>query len=109
MDLRFSIGDAQQSSCYKMILYLMNVYRYERISWFPVLITFVTASIVGGKHLSNPPPPTLVPATASTILSFASTLAGFSIGYSSLSSDFTSYYQPDVSRCVKVLAKLFIF
>ncbi|KAF8802510.1 NCS cytosine-purine permease [Phlegmacium glaucopus] len=68
---------------------------YERISWIPVLITFLIVSIVGGKHLSNSPP--AVPATLSTILGFASTLAGFSIGYSSLSCDFTSYYRPSVS------------
>ena len=72
-------------------------YRYERVSWFPVLVTLVIASAVGGKNLFNPPP--AAPATASAVLSFASTLAGFSITYSPLSSDYTNYYQPDVSRC----------
>jgi purine-cytosine permease-like protein len=71
-------------------------YRYERISWFPVLTTFVIASVIGGKHLFNPPPAT--PATASAVLSFASTLAVFSITYSALSSDYTNYYRPNVSR-----------
>jgi purine-cytosine permease-like protein len=71
---------------------------YERLAWLPVLIVFVVALGVGGKHLANPPP--AEPATASTILSFASTIAGFVITYSPLSSDFTSYFQPDVSRCV---------
>ncbi|KAF8799760.1 NCS cytosine-purine permease [Phlegmacium glaucopus] len=68
---------------------------YGQISWIPVLITFVIVAVVGGKHLSNPPP--AVPATAPTILKFASTLAGFAIPYSGLSSDFTSYYHPNVS------------
>jgi len=70
---------------------------YEQISWLPVLITFVIASAVGGKHLFNPPP--AVPATVSAVLSFASTLAGFSISYCRMSSDYTSYFHPDVSRC----------
>ncbi|PPQ72986.1 hypothetical protein CVT24_000299 [Panaeolus cyanescens] len=68
---------------------------YERLAWIPVLITYVIALGVGGKHLFNPPP--AEPATAASILSFASTLAGFAITYSSLSSDFTSYFQPNVS------------
>ena len=79
-------------------------YRYEQISWLPVLITFVIASAVGGKHLSNPSP--AVPATASAILSFASTLAGFSIGYTSISSDYTCYFKPNVSRCAETVETL---
>jgi len=71
---------------------------YERLAWLPVLIVFVVALGVGGKHLTNPPPSE--PATASVILSFASTIAGFVITYSPLSSDFTSYFQPNVSRYI---------
>ncbi|KAI0795398.1 cytosine-purine permease [Abortiporus biennis] len=67
---------------------------YERLAWIPVLVTFVVALGLGGKHLSNPPP--AEPATAQTILSFAGTIAGFVITYSPLSSDFTIYYRPDV-------------
>ncbi|KDR72652.1 hypothetical protein GALMADRAFT_252819 [Galerina marginata CBS 339.88] len=68
---------------------------YERLAWVPVLITFIVILAVGGKHLGSPAPAT--PATAATILSFASTLAGFAITYSPLSSDFTSYFRPNVS------------
>ncbi|KAF8621775.1 hypothetical protein AX15_007511 [Amanita polypyramis BW_CC] len=68
---------------------------YERIAWIPVLIAFIVATGVGGKHFSSPEPPT--PATAASILSFASTLAGFSIGYASISADFTIYFHPNVS------------
>ncbi|KJA26966.1 hypothetical protein HYPSUDRAFT_198737 [Hypholoma sublateritium FD-334 SS-4] len=68
---------------------------YERIAWIPVVVTFVVALGVGGKHLSDPPP--FVPATAPAILSFASTLAGFSITYSGLACDFSSYYRPNAS------------
>lgn len=70
--------------------------RYERLAWIPVFITFIIALGVGGKHLSSPSPP--MPATPRSILSFASTLAGFAITYSPLSSDFTSYFKPNVSR-----------
>ena len=70
--------------------------RYERVSWLPVVITFVVALGVGGQHLSNPPP--FLPATGPTILSFGATLAGFSITYSGIACDFSSYYRPNVSR-----------
>ncbi|KAF8726540.1 hypothetical protein AX14_007745 [Amanita brunnescens Koide BX004] len=66
---------------------------YERIAWIPVLISFLVALGVGGKHLSSPEP--LQPATAAAVLNFGSTIAGFSITYSSLSSDFTTYYHPE--------------
>jgi hypothetical protein len=82
-------------------------YRYERIAWLPVLITFIIASVVGGKHLSHPAPAT--PATASAVLSFASTLAGFSISFSSLSTDCTSYYRPNVSRFLKFYTPILKF
>lgn len=70
--------------------------RYERVAWMPVLIVFLVALGVGGKHLSSVP--AAEPPTAAAVLTFASTLAGFIITYSSLSSDFTIYYRPDVSR-----------
>ncbi|OCH93364.1 NCS cytosine-purine permease [Obba rivulosa] len=68
---------------------------YERLAWLPVLIVYVVALGIGGKHLSNPPP--AEPATAPVILSFASTIAGFVITYSSISSDFTIYFTPEVA------------
>lgn len=75
---------------------VIHIHRYERLAWIPVLITCIIVLGVGGKHLSNPPP--MEPATAAAVLSFASTLAGFSITYSGLSCDFTSYFRPTVSR-----------
>ncbi|KAI9063521.1 cytosine-purine permease [Trametes sanguinea] len=68
---------------------------YERLAWIPVLVVYLVALGVGGKHLSNPPP--AEPATAAAILSFAGTIAGFVITYSPLSSDFTIYFNPSVS------------
>lgn len=69
--------------------------RYERVSWIPVLIVYLVALGIGGKHLSSPPP--AEPATAGTVLSFASVIAGFVLTYSPLSSDFTIYYDSAVS------------
>ena len=89
----------------RYLVYVNKCYRYEQISWLPVLIAFLAVSVVSGNRLSNPAP--AIPTTVSTVLSFASSLAGFSIGYSSLSCDFTSYYHPNVSRCGS-LEKLFI-
>ncbi|KAH9929656.1 hypothetical protein B0H21DRAFT_110305 [Amylocystis lapponica] len=68
---------------------------YERLAWLPVLVVYLVALGVGGKYLINPPPSE--PASASAILSFASTIAGFVITYSPMSSDFTIYYTPKVS------------
>jgi NCS1 nucleoside transporter family len=75
---------------------------YGRLAWIPVLLAFLVALGVGGKHLANPPPAEA--ATAAAILGFAATIAGFDITYSPLSSDYTSYFHPDVSS-----AKIFLY
>ena len=68
---------------------------FERIIWFPVLVAYAVALGVSGKHLNSPP---VEPATAQTILSFAGVIAGFTITYSPLGSDFTTYLSPDGPR-----------
>ncbi|KAI0746911.1 NCS cytosine-purine permease [Daedaleopsis nitida] len=67
---------------------------YERLCWIPVLVVYLVAVGVGGKHLTNPP--VAEPATAKSILAFAATTAGFTITYCALGSDFTIYYTPTV-------------
>ncbi|KAG8958270.1 hypothetical protein FRC00_002890 [Tulasnella sp. 408] len=69
---------------------------YERVAWLPILIIFIIALGIGGKHLSDPPPP--VPATARQVLSFGSTIAGFVISWCALSSDFTNYMRFETPR-----------
>lgn len=69
---------------------------YERLAWIPVLIGYLVALGVGGKHLHNQPP--AEQATAQAILSFAATIAGFVITYCPLGSDFTIYYKSSVPR-----------
>jgi purine-cytosine permease-like protein len=71
---------------------------YERLSWPPVVLAFLVAVGVGGKNLYHATAPPAVPATASAVLSFAATIAGFVITYSAMASDFTMYYDPNVSR-----------
>ncbi|KAH9918753.1 NCS cytosine-purine permease [Epithele typhae] len=73
---------------------VLNWFVYERIVWIPVLIVYLVALGVGGKHLTNPPPSE--PATAPAVLSFGATIAGFVITYCALGSDFTIYYTPSV-------------
>jgi len=68
---------------------------FERIIWFPVLVAFVVALGVSGEHLTSPPPG---PAGVQAILSFAGVIAGFTITYAPLGSDFTMYYSLDGPR-----------
>jgi purine-cytosine permease-like protein len=68
---------------------------YERIVWFPIIVTLAIVLGLGGSHLSGTP---YEPATARGVLSFASTLAGFTITYTPLASDFTSYFREDGKR-----------
>jgi purine-cytosine permease-like protein len=71
---------------------------FERLAWIPILVVYIAALGVGGKNLSNPPP--AEPASAATVLSFASTMAGFVITWAPLGSDYTLYFKPQVSRYV---------
>lgn len=68
---------------------------FERIVWLPVLVAYLVALGVSGKHLTLPP---TEPAPVQAILSFAGVIAGFTITYSPLGSDFTAYYSPDGPR-----------
>ncbi|KAG8711060.1 hypothetical protein FRC09_020788 [Ceratobasidium sp. 395] len=76
---------------------------YERYAWFPILVVFLVVIGVGGRHLSDPLA-TAGPASHQSVLSFASTIAGFVISYSPAMSDYTHYMQPEVSSW-----KLFAF
>ncbi|KAL1945935.1 hypothetical protein VTO73DRAFT_1937 [Trametes versicolor] len=80
------------SSEWKVLLNSDN--RYERLAWLPVLVVYLVALGVEGKYLRNPPPSE--PATAAAVLSFASTIAGFVVTFSTLASDFTIYLNPSV-------------
>jgi len=68
--------------------------RYERLAWVPVLLVFLVALGVGGKHLNNPPPLDRPP--VSYILTFGSVLGGTALTYAPVCSDYSVYYHPDV-------------
>jgi len=68
---------------------------FERVLWFPVVLALIIATCVGGKHFSDAP--TAPPATASQVLTFGATIAGFTMTWSLIGSDYTTYFHPDVS------------
>jgi purine-cytosine permease-like protein len=70
--------------------------RFERVLWFPVVLVFIIATGIGGKHFSDAP--AALPATASQIFTFGSTIAGFTMTWALISSDYTTYFHPGVSR-----------
>lgn len=72
---------------------------YETYAWIPALIAIIVAVGCGGSHLKNQA--ATAPATASTVLSFGSLIAGFLIPWAALSSDFATYMHPESSRYVK--------
>lgn len=68
---------------------------FERVIWFPIVLVFIIATCVGGKHFSDAP--AAPPATASQILTFGATIASYTMTWSLISSDYTTYYHPRVS------------
>lgn len=78
--------------------------RYQNCAWLFFLLVFVVVAGVGGKHFVNAPAP---PATVAQVFSFGATIAGNMITWSCISSDYTAYYHPRVSRFVKFLDDLY--
>ena len=70
--------------------------RYQNCVWVPCLVVFVVVTGVSGKHFVNTP----APATVTQIFNFGATIAGYMIPWSALSSDYTAYFHPRVSRFV---------
>ena len=80
---------------------LLTFCRFENCVWVPCFLVFVVVTGVSGKHFVNTPAPT-APATAAQICSFGATVAGNMISWGALSSDYTVYFHPRVSRFVIV-------
>ncbi|KAI0290938.1 NCS cytosine-purine permease [Multifurca ochricompacta] len=68
---------------------------YERLAWIPVLLVFLVAVGVGGENFVNTP--AAAPATASQILTFGATIAGFTLTWAAFGADYTAYFHPSVS------------
>ncbi|KXN84090.1 Purine-cytosine permease fcyB [Leucoagaricus sp. SymC.cos] len=64
-------------------------------SFIPLISAPMIPLVLHGKHLGDV---TFEPATARGVLSFASTLAGFTVTYTPLGSDYTTYFREDVKR-----------
>ena len=97
MDSKFSAGTRYHSSFgYRLVLPHQPFRRFERVIWFPVVLVFIIATCVSGKHFADAP--AALPATASQILTFGATIAGFTMTWAIISSDYTTYFHPGVSR-----------
>ena len=76
----------------------LTICRFEKCVWVPLLLVFVVAVGVGGKDFVDTP---TAPATAAQIFSFGATIAGNMITWGGISSDYTVYFHPRVSRFVE--------
>ncbi|EIW69982.1 hypothetical protein TREMEDRAFT_38649 [Tremella mesenterica DSM 1558] len=76
------------------------VHRYEQFSWIPTAITFLVLLGVSAKHLVSLPMPT-GQAEAASVLSFGGAIFGFTVGWSSLASDY-NVYMPAEAKSWKV-------
>ncbi|KAF8263530.1 NCS cytosine-purine permease, partial [Lactarius quietus] len=79
-----------------MVISLISLFVSELLFWFPIVLVFLIATCVGGKHFSDAP--AAPPATASQILTFGVTIAGFTTTWSLISLDYTTYFHPSVSN-----------
>jgi hypothetical protein len=73
------------------------IFRFANCAWIPALVAFLVASGVGGKHFVNDQ---IEPASVVQIFNFAAVVAGFTLSWSMISSDYTAYFRPDVPRFV---------
>ncbi|KAK7700781.1 hypothetical protein SLS57_011973 [Botryosphaeria dothidea] len=69
------------------------IHIYNRWSWLGVLVCFIIMTGCGGKHLSQQAE--TQPADGPLILNFGCLIAGFSIAFAGLMSDYSVYYRPD--------------
>lgn len=74
-----------------------DLHLYERYSWMPVLIAILVLVGCGAKNLAHQTVPE-ARATAQSVLSFASLIAGFMLPFGGIVSDFAIYIDPSASR-----------
>ncbi|KAL5349222.1 hypothetical protein ACLOAV_005510 [Pseudogymnoascus australis] len=70
---------------------------YERYGWIPVFLAFLVLVGCGGRNLTHQTVPE-APATAQSVLTFASLIAGFMMSVGGIVSDFCIYIDPSASR-----------
>ncbi|TCD62689.1 hypothetical protein EIP91_006548 [Steccherinum ochraceum] len=71
------------------------IHWYESVAWIPNVIAFIVMLGVGGKHLSNVPPPE--PLTAASIITFATTTASSVISWCMMTPDYGVYHDARAS------------
>lgn len=81
------------------------LHKYERYSWIPVFVAILVLVGCGGKNLAHQTVPE-APATAQSVLTFASLIAGFMLPFGGIVSDFGIYIDPSASRA-KVFTYIF--
>lgn len=68
------------------------------ISWIPNVITFIIMLGVGGKTLANVPTSATSPATAASMLTFASSLAVYVLAWCTITPDYGIFHDAKGSR-----------
>lgn len=87
------------------ILDIYLPFRFANCVWIPALVVFVVAAGVNGNNFVNDQKEH---DSVIQIFNFASTIAGYTLSWSTISSDYTAYFHPDVPRFVqfhRLLAK----
>lgn len=71
------------------------IHWYESAAWIPNTLSFILMLGVGGKHLVNAP--AAIPVTASTIITFATTIASSVITWCPMTPDYGVYHSEKAS------------
>ncbi|HZU14822.1 MAG TPA: cytosine permease [Chloroflexota bacterium] len=72
------------------------VHGYERWAWVPLAITFLILAVVAAPHMHAVPTPTWSLAFVAGWLTYGGAILGFAIGWSSYSSDYSTYMPENV-------------
>ena len=76
----------------------MTASRYETVAWIPAVIAFIVMLGTGGKHLGSNIPEPAEPASAASIISFATTIASSVISWCMMTPDYGVYHTSKASR-----------
>ncbi|THH30554.1 hypothetical protein EUX98_g3626 [Antrodiella citrinella] len=71
------------------------IHLYESVAWIPNVIAFIVMLGLGGKHLTNAPPP--APLTAASIITFATTTSSSVISWCMMTPDYGVYHNSRAS------------
>lgn len=69
------------------------------MAWIPSVLAFIVMLGTGGKHLGSAIPPG-TPASAASVLSYATTVGSSVISWCMMTPDYGVYHTAKASRCV---------